>query len=97
MSRSQKRYSKEFKLEAIGLADSLGNTKEAARQLGISDSLIYAWRSRLKDSPPGSNPGKSLSEVELENQRLRKENIELKKVNHILKAAAAFFSQDHLK
>jgi transposase-like protein len=29
--------------------------------------------------------------------RLRKEVSELKKVNHILKSAAAFFSQDHLK
>ena len=29
--------------------------------------------------------------------RLRRENNELRKVNHILKAAAAFFSQDHLK
>lgn len=30
-------------------------------------------------------------------KRLRKENEELKKVNYILKKAAAFFSQDHLK
>ena len=30
-------------------------------------------------------------------RRLQREVAELKKVNHILKAAAAFFSQDHLK
>ena len=34
---------------------------------------------------------------EEENRRLQAENAELKKVNHILKAAAAFFSRDHLK
>jgi hypothetical protein len=30
-------------------------------------------------------------------KRLKAENDKLKKVNQILKAAAAFFSQDHLK
>ena len=34
---------------------------------------------------------------EEELKRLRKEVEELKKVNYILKRAAAFFSQDHLK
>jgi len=32
-----------------------------------------------------------------ENRRLQRELAEQKKINHILKAAAAFFSQDHLK
>jgi transposase-like protein len=38
-------------------------------------------------------PGFSIEEF----RRIQKENEKLKKVNQILKSAAAFFSQDHLK
>lgn len=90
---TKRQYSKQFKTEAIELAKSLGNISGAARQLGISDGVIHAW----KRQQSSGNSDKPLNSVELENLRLRKENAELKKVNHILKAAAAFFSQDHLK
>ena len=91
----KKQYSKQFKEEALELAESMGNVSAAARQLGISNGAIHAWKRQLQRR--SGNPEKQLSEAELENQRLRKENAELKKVNHVLKAAAAFFSQDHLK
>jgi len=93
MSSSIKRHSKEYKEEALALAESIGNASEAARQLGIKDSLIYSWKKQLK----GSSGGKGLESNEAEILRLRKENAKLKKVNYILKTAAAFFSQDHLK
>ena len=90
-----KKYTKEFKQQAVELADSLGSTVEAARQLGISDGSIHTWRTKLLVA--GDAP-KRAAESELEElKRLRGENAQLKKVNHILKAAAAFFSQDHLK
>lgn len=91
-----KRHTEEFKDQAVGLAESMGNTSAAAQQLGISDSAIRGWRKKRAGS---ENLSKSLGEVEIyeDNKKLRKENIELKKVNQILKAAAAFFSQDHLK
>ena len=91
----KRRYTEEFKRQAVELADSLGSTIEAARQLGISDASIYAWRMKFKKAN-GLVPAITVSEAE-ELKRLRKENGELKKVNHILKSAAAFFSQDHLK
>lgn len=95
MSSKRKKYSKEFKEEAIALAESMGSISEAARQLGISDSLIHSWKGRLKGKIKGN--GNASSPAEAENQRLRKEIAELKKINLILKTAAAFFSQDHLK
>lgn len=70
----------------------MGNVSAAAKQLGISNGAIHAWKRRAEKKSE-----KQLSETELENHRLRKENAELKKVNHVLKAAAAFFSQDYLK
>jgi transposase len=93
----KKNYTAEFRRQAVELADSLGSTVEAARQLGISDGSIHTWRSRrlLDEDAPQA---KSLSTSETEElKRLRQENSQLRKVNHILKAAAAFFSQDHLK
>jgi len=85
-------YTKEFKLEAIKLAEELDSYSEASRQLGLADSTIHTWKKRLK-----SEKAINLSDTELENKKLRKEVAELKKVNSILKSAAAFFSQDHLK
>jgi transposase len=85
-------YTEEFKKQALDLAKSLGSTTAAAKQLGIGDSVIYAWKDRLEKTSP------SLVAAEAEElKRLRKEVSDLKKVNYILKAAAAFFSQDHLK
>ena len=96
----RRKYTQEFKEQAVELAGSIG-MEEASVQLGIPKGSINNWR---------YGPGKvnqsslltSASEVRPENdveelKRLRKEVQELKKVNHILKQAAAFFSQDHLK
>lgn len=94
----KKRHSDEFKRQAVELAMSMGNYSAAARQLGISDSVIYAWKKQLGYPDTVKKlPSKVLSETELELQKLRKENAELKKVNYILKSATAFFSQDQLK
>jgi transposase len=95
----KRKYTKEFQIEALNLAKELGNYSAAAKQLGISDSVLYVWRDKFKFSIDKSNiktAAESINEAE-EIKRLRKENEELKKVNYILKRAAAFFSQDHLK
>jgi transposase len=93
----KKNYTEEFKQQAIELAASLGSTSEAARQLGISDGSIHSWKmKRLADGKSNAPTSRPESDVE-ELKRLRSENAQLKKVNHILKSAAAFFSQDHLK
>jgi len=94
---TKRKFTKEFKAQAVELAASLGNVKEAARQLGIPDGNIHNWK--VKESTPIPSEEKhifAVSEME-ELKRLRRETAEQKKVIHILKAAAAFFSQDHLK
>ena len=96
-----KTYTQEFRLQAVQLAEDLGSAAEAGRQLGVSEANIYAWRSKYSGQNVTATPAKKseLSPAELakEIQRLQHENTQLKKVNHILKSAAAFFSQDHLK
>ena len=54
------------------------------------------WRTKQACEKIISKQDEAVSQ-EQELKRLRKENEEQKKVIYILKRAAAFFSQDHLK
>jgi transposase len=92
-----KRYSEEYKRSAVELAEKMGSISGASRSLGISDANIHLWRKKYGSTvfPLGANTKKE--EMQEEILRLRKENEKLKKINEILKGAAAFFSQDHLK
>lgn len=95
---TKRKYTPEFKKEALELAQQLGSFAEAERRLGISEGVIYTWKKKF-NVPLDAKikmAQSAISEAE-ELKRLRKENEELKKVNYILKKAAAFFSQDHLK
>jgi len=92
-----RRYTLEFKKQAVELAATLGCVSKAAQELGIPDVNIHAWKKTI-----GQSQGKSFQELKAsaeqeEIKRLRKENADLKQCNLILKTAAAFFSQDHLK
>ncbi len=95
----KQKYTNEFKLQALKLADELGSVAEATKQLGLKDNAIYNWKIKFKYEFQNSKskPAAATSPESEEVKRLRKENEELKKVNYILKRAAAFFSQDHLK
>lgn len=89
-----RRYTFEFKQQAAELANKIGVTR-AAEQLGVSMANVQRWKSKGQDRTQKSK--NESVDLEAEVRRLQKENEELKKVNHILKKAAAFFSQDHLK
>lgn len=92
---TDRKYTLEFKQQAADLADRIGVTK-AANQLGVPVANVQRWKTELKKVETKISKQTKL-DVEEENRILRRENEELKKVNHILKRAAAFFSQDHLK
>jgi len=92
---SQKRnrkYSEEFKNEAIELASRVGNS-EAGRQLGINEAQIRAWKSQLKLKSIDSNK-KSYDELEKENKKLQKELYYMKEINKVLKKSTAILSQE---
>lgn len=46
-----KRYSKEFKEEALKLSDEIG-VKKAAQQLGIAYFTLADWRGIRRNTPP---------------------------------------------
>ena len=91
--KKSRTYTAEFRKQAVQLAEELGSIAKAAKQLGVAHANLHNWRHKvLKVS--ALTPAQVSAEDEL--KRLRKENAELKKVNYILKAAAAVFSQGHL-
>lgn len=93
--RANRKFTEEFKLEAIALGKKLGNA-QAARDLGIHESQIRQWKKKLEASPDSSNK-KSYAELEKENKKLSKEIGYLKEINEVLKKSTAIFSKDHLK
>jgi len=96
--KNARKYTDDFKYRSVELAKEIGPSV-AAKKLGISNSNIYQWQRKLSTlGRVSKSDTKSPSETpEEENKRLRKRVSELEKANLILKSAAAFFSQDHLK
>lgn len=95
---TKRKYTKEFKIEALNLAKELGSYSAAARQLGINDNVLHSWKDKYGISITDKTKSVAASVKESDEVReLKKKIQELEKTNYILKRAAAFFSQDHLK
>jgi len=96
MAKKGKRtYTLEFKRQAAELAIRNG-VQRAADQLGVNVNNIQRWKSELSQKSQIEQKTRK-RDLEEEVKQLRKENEDLKKVNFILKKAAAVFSQDQLK
>ncbi|MFI5800102.1 transposase [Streptomyces sp. NPDC051677] len=90
-----KRYTEEFKRDAIALVDSSGKTVTAvARELGISSESLRSWYRRAKADQSKGQPGELTSAEREELRRLRKENREQQQTIEILKKATAFFAKE---
>jgi len=98
-TRKRRSFSDEFKLEAAELANKIGNSN-AARELGINESVIRNWKKSLEGNQAvqtATPSGKTSSDLEREVRRLEKENRYLKEINNILKKSTAIFSADHME
>ncbi len=91
------KYSREFRQEAVKLVIEGGlSIPEAGRRLSLAPSTLGNWiraykTGKLSDVGKGQKP---LTEVEMENYRLRKELAEVKMERDILKKAAAYFAKE---
>jgi transposase len=96
MARQRRRYTSEFKVEAVKLVTEQGySLAEAARSLDIGETLLRSWKIAFQAGGDQAFPGNGrLPAVEEELRRLRTENKRLLMEREILKKAAAFFARE---
>ena len=92
MRKRQKRYSPEFKRQAVEQAKVTGRpVKELAAELGVPMPTLWNWLVKAE----GRRPMTTLVETpEEELKRLRKENDQLRMERDFLKKATAFFAKE---
>ena len=97
MPKKRKKYTREFKQEAIRLLENdERNGRDIARELGVQQTTLYRWRRELGLKPPPiASVSEALASDEREElRRLRKEVAQLRMDKEILKKATAFFAKE---
>lgn len=96
MAKKRKIYTEEFKREAVRLLVTRGTqtVAEIARSLVVPASLLYDWRRRFADVEVVAVSGRGESKDE-ELERIRRENIQLRKEKETLKKSVALFIREN--
>ena len=90
----RRRFSEEFKREAVDLANQPGVTKsQVGRELGVNPNLLTRWSRQLREASPKPFPGHGHPRDE-EMARLKRELARVKKERDFLKEAAAYFARE---
>jgi transposase len=91
---NRRRFSKEFKQEAVQMTNVAGVTvTQIANELGIGPRLLGVWRKQLLTSGAKAFPGRG-KPLDEETAALRRELARVKKERDFLKEAAAFFARE---
>ena len=95
MGQARKKYTQEYKDDAVELVISSGRPiAEIARDLGINEGTLANWvntarkSGKLKEKPLDTDERARLRELEEENRRLKMER-------DFLKKAAAWFAREN--
>ena len=95
MKKKRKKYTQEFKEEAVKLVTEQGyRITEAARNLGVDGNMLGRWKRELEGSGENISGLQGGTVMQAELNRLRKENKRLKMEREILKKAAVFFAKE---
>ena len=94
--QKRRKFSREFKLEAVRLVKERGvSVAQAARDLDLHENVLRKWIREVSADPQQAFPGHGQMKPEqFEIERLRKEVAKLKAERDILKKAAAFFAKE---
>jgi len=96
MGRSRKKYSREFKLEAVKLVVEQDRTVcDVADSLGVNRSVLQRWKSQLRKEGALAFPGNGRqNSADEEIRLLRKELARVRQERDILKKATAYFAKE---
>ena len=90
MKRERRKFSPEFKEQALERVKQFG-LAQTARDLDLSESLLYNWRSKRESTGQTFQEQKDLQS---ENQKLQRRLKRLEQENEFLKKAAAYFARE---
>lgn len=93
--KSRRRYTREFKLEAVQLVYNRGGkVTEVANSLGIHPNILQRWMREYNDDPGYSFPGNGrLRTPDEEIHQLKNKLRDVEEERDILKKALAIFSK----
>jgi len=96
-SPRKRRFSEEFKLDAVRLvAEEQYSFKAAAAAVGVSEQSLRAWHAKYASPPEPCGEHATVAELRQENQRLRKQLRRAELEREILKKATAYFAKESL-
>lgn len=92
MSSFRRRYTAEFKAEAVRLVGTSGKPlAQIARELGVNEQTLHSWKKQAASTDgTGVEPDQFTQAEEI--RRLQRENARLQEERDILKKATAFFA-----
>lgn len=92
--QQRRRYSAEFKVEAVRLMRerrAMGVTvAQVGEELGVRPDMLQRWARKLERDPGAQGPAGPEAEL----RRLERENAVLRQERDFLKKAAAFFAKE---
>jgi transposase len=96
MEMTRRKFSREFKIEAVKLVTERGvSVAQACRDLELAESVLRRWMREVGEALGSAFPGNGQQRAELaEIAALRKEVAKLKAERDILKKAAAYFARE---
>jgi len=94
--RKNRKYDRKFKEEAVKLSLERKNMSSVARELGIDHRMLRRWRDEFAEFETGvsfrGSGNARITDLQKENQFLKKENHRQKLENEILKKALGIIS-----
>ena len=98
MKTERRKYSREFKMEAIRICENgERGISEVERELGITKGLLWKWKadldkqSKKEEAFPGNG---RLTDTEARIRQLERENLQLRQDKDILKKVLMMYSKD---
>jgi len=88
--QTRRKYDADFKAEVLKMLDSGQTAAYVAKALGVSENLIYRWKSV---NQVGIKVVAGQSELTVENQQLKERVRQLETEREILKKALSIFSR----